>query len=192
MLWRILTPAQVHIVHFDSADKITQIRQYWDQGSLLKQIDVIGARSRNWPIREGSEQAKLIKSSAQVAQPDSAPSSRPSTATRGADEVSIRSRGSTNNAMNDPHASLSLFERHVFTSDGYPDWYKEALMVHELAHQWYGDSVTPRTPASGSAAPWSRANFAASKRPSTIPAPIWKKMISPGTSSIGSHPSPFT
>ncbi|WP_030891577.1 M1 family metallopeptidase [Streptomyces sp. NRRL F-5053] len=40
--------------------------------------------------------------------------------------------------------TLSLFERHVFTSDGYPDWYKEALMVHELAHQWYGDSVTPR------------------------------------------------
>ena len=35
----MLTPAQVHIVHFDSADKITQIRQYWDQGALLKQID---------------------------------------------------------------------------------------------------------------------------------------------------------
>ena len=107
----MLTAAQVHIVHFDSADKITQIRQYWDQGSLLKQIDVIGARSRNWPIREGPEQAKLIKSSAQFTQPDSAPSSRPSTASRGADEVSVRSRGSTNNAMNDPHASLSLFER---------------------------------------------------------------------------------
>ena len=74
-------------MHFDSADKITQIRQYWDQGSLLKQIDVIGARSRNWPIREGSEQAKLIKASAQLAQPDSAPNSRPSTASRGADEV---------------------------------------------------------------------------------------------------------
>lgn len=46
-------------------------------------------------------------------QPDSASVSRPSTAaSRGADDVSIssRSRGSTNNAMNDPHASLSLFQ----------------------------------------------------------------------------------
>ncbi|KAJ4363725.1 hypothetical protein N0V95_001041 [Ascochyta clinopodiicola] len=100
----------VHIVHFDSADKIVQVRQYWDQGSLLKQIDVIGARSRNWPIREGPEQAKLIQHSAQLVQPESAPSSRPSTASRGADEVSIRSRGSTANATNDPHASLSLFK----------------------------------------------------------------------------------
>ena len=40
------------MVHFDKSGKITQIRQYWDQGSLLKQIDVIGARSRNWPIRD--------------------------------------------------------------------------------------------------------------------------------------------
>jgi hypothetical protein len=125
----MLTPAQVHIVHFDSADKITQIRQYWDQGSLLKQIDVIGARSRNWPIREGSEQAKLIKSSAQLAQPDSAPSSRPSTAARGADEVSIRSRGSTNNAMNDPHASLSLFERRQIEEDELPSAHPTAPRV---------------------------------------------------------------
>lgn len=107
-------------MHFDSSGKITQIRQYWDQGSLLKQIDVIGARSRNWPIREGSEQAKLIKSSAQVVQPDSAPSSRPSTASRGADEVSIRSRGSTTNALNDPHASLSLFERRQIDEEELP------------------------------------------------------------------------
>ena len=125
----MLTPAQVHIVHFDSADKITQIRQYWDQGALLKQIDVIGARSRNWPIRECSEQAKLIKSSAQVAQPDSAPSSRPSTATRGPDEVSIRSRGSTNNAMNDPHASLSLFERRQIEENELPSAHPTAPRV---------------------------------------------------------------
>ena len=101
------------MVHFDNAGKITQIRLYWDQGALLKQIDVIGARSRNWPIRDSTEQSRLIASSSKaVAQPESVPSSRPSTASRGADEVSIasRSRGSTNNAMNDPHASLSLFQ----------------------------------------------------------------------------------
>jgi len=126
---RTVTFPMVHIVHFDSADKITQIRQYWDQGALLKQIDVIGARSRNWPIRECSEQAKLIKSSAQVAQPDSAPSSRPSTATRGPDEVSIRSRGSTNNAMNDPHASLSLFERRQIEENELPSAHPTAPRV---------------------------------------------------------------
>ncbi|KAF3001544.1 hypothetical protein E8E13_009586 [Curvularia kusanoi] len=126
---RTVTFPMVHIVHFDSADKITQIRQYWDQGSLLKQIDVIGARSRNWPIREGPEQAKLIKASAQLAQPDSAPSSRPSTAARGADEVSIRSRGSTNNAMNDPHASLSLFERRQIEENELPSAHPTAPRV---------------------------------------------------------------
>ncbi|MEV7417340.1 M1 family metallopeptidase [Streptomyces sp. NPDC089919] len=41
--------------------------------------------------------------------------------------------------------TLSLFERSLFTSPAYPEWYVEAVMVHELAHQWFGDSVTPRT-----------------------------------------------
>ncbi|GGT13681.1 MULTISPECIES: M1 family metallopeptidase [Streptomyces] len=41
--------------------------------------------------------------------------------------------------------TLSLFESGLFAGDGYPEWYVEAVMVHELAHQWFGDSVTPRT-----------------------------------------------
>ncbi|MBT2468354.1 M1 family metallopeptidase [Streptomyces sp. ISL-66] len=42
--------------------------------------------------------------------------------------------------------TLSLFERGLFAGgSGYPDWYVESVMVHELAHQWFGDSVTPRT-----------------------------------------------
>ncbi|MFF8673229.1 M1 family metallopeptidase [Streptomyces sp. NPDC015242] len=41
--------------------------------------------------------------------------------------------------------TLSLFERELFTEPGYPAWYVESIMVHELAHQWFGDSVTPRT-----------------------------------------------
>ncbi|MEU7487674.1 M1 family metallopeptidase [Streptomyces sp. NPDC042319] len=41
--------------------------------------------------------------------------------------------------------TLSLFEKHLFTTDKLPAWYVESLMVHELAHQWFGDSVTPRT-----------------------------------------------
>ncbi|MFJ4778797.1 M1 family metallopeptidase [Streptomyces sp. NPDC088762] len=41
--------------------------------------------------------------------------------------------------------TLSLFEHSLFSGEGYPEWYVEAVMVHELAHQWFGDSVTPRT-----------------------------------------------
>lgn len=41
--------------------------------------------------------------------------------------------------------TLSLFEKNLFTSRSLPSWHKEAVMVHELAHQWLGNSVTPRT-----------------------------------------------
>lgn len=43
--------------------------------------------------------------------------------------------------------TLSLFEHGLFAGEaaGYPQWYVESVMVHELAHQWFGDSVTPRT-----------------------------------------------
>ncbi|MFI9720146.1 M1 family metallopeptidase [Streptomyces sp. NPDC052396] len=41
--------------------------------------------------------------------------------------------------------TLSLFERDLFSRATLPDWYVESVMVHELAHQWFGDSVTPRT-----------------------------------------------
>ncbi|MGV9347424.1 M1 family metallopeptidase [Streptomyces spiralis] len=40
--------------------------------------------------------------------------------------------------------TLSLFERDLFTDPAYPKWYVESVMVHELSHQWFGDSVTPR------------------------------------------------
>nr|WP_314176800.1 M1 family metallopeptidase [Streptomyces sp. DSM 40971] len=40
--------------------------------------------------------------------------------------------------------TLSLFEKQLFTSRAVPSWYKESVMVHELSHQWLGDSVSPR------------------------------------------------
>ncbi|MFF4954778.1 M1 family metallopeptidase [Streptomyces chattanoogensis] len=39
--------------------------------------------------------------------------------------------------------TLSLFEKDLFTTGRIPDWYIESVMVHELAHQWFGDSVSP-------------------------------------------------
>ncbi|CAM5739627.1 Aminopeptidase N OS=Streptomyces alboniger OX=132473 GN=CP975_26710 PE=3 SV=1 [Streptomyces alboniger] len=57
--------------------------------------------------------------------------------------------------------TLSLFERDLFTEGDYPKWYVESIMVHELAHQWFGDSVSPRT--------WSDLWLTRGTRPGTRP-----------------------
>lgn len=86
-----------HIVAFNSAGKIVQIRQSWDQGSLLKQVDVIGRSGRNWPIRDGNEQIKLIAKCVK------------GEASASGGDVPLRSRATSTNAMRDPHTSLNLF-----------------------------------------------------------------------------------
>ncbi|KAK3394126.1 hypothetical protein B0H63DRAFT_37167 [Podospora didyma] len=97
---RIVYLVITHIVTFDGEGKITQIRQSWDQGSLLKQLDVIGKSGRNWPIRDSKDQigliARCIKSNGVPAEPTP-------------QELVNRSRGNSNNILRDPHASLSLF-----------------------------------------------------------------------------------
>ncbi|TDZ60813.1 hypothetical protein C8034_v005958 [Colletotrichum sidae] len=91
----------MHVVNFDSEGKIAQIRQSWDQGALLKQCDIIGKSGRNWPIRDSQEQIKLITKGLKAAgKIESVPDTN---------ELINRSRGNSNNALRDPHASLSLF-----------------------------------------------------------------------------------
>lgn len=85
---------------FDGEGKIAQIRQSWDQGSLLKQLDVIGKTGRNWPIRDSKDQIGLITRCVKGVE-----------GAAGVQETSARNRTRTNssNIMRDPHASLALF-----------------------------------------------------------------------------------
>lgn len=88
-----------HIVTFNPEGKLQQIRQSWDQGSLLKQLDIIGKSGRNWPIRDAKDQIKLIASSLKAS----------GELTAADNSSAARSRGNSNNALRDPHASLALF-----------------------------------------------------------------------------------
>lgn len=88
--------AQFHVVTFDADGKITTIQQSWDQGAMLKQLDVIGKTGRNWPIRDSQDQIKLItKTRGQAADPITAKT-----------QTVQRPRENSTNATRDPHATL--------------------------------------------------------------------------------------
>ncbi|KAI5276272.1 hypothetical protein E4T47_00911 [Aureobasidium subglaciale] len=59
----VATLPMVHVVQYDGQGKISQIRLYWDQSTMLRQVDAIGKSGRNWPIRDGTNQIKTIKQS---------------------------------------------------------------------------------------------------------------------------------
>lgn len=81
------------------------IQQSWDQGALLKQLDVIGKTGRNWPIRDSKEQIKLItKAGGKSGEPTSS-------------QTVQRSRENSTNALRDPHATLHNFN----PREGEPD-----------------------------------------------------------------------
>ncbi|KAL8718224.1 MAG: hypothetical protein Q9225_004613 [Loekoesia sp. 1 TL-2023] len=109
---QLVTLPIIHVAQFDAQQKIQQLRLFWDQGSLLKQIEVIGSRGKNWPIRDGKDHIKLIASSAAALSPNG--TSRPTMSNGSGDpsEVVISSKPTEarKNATRDPHASLSLFQ----------------------------------------------------------------------------------
>lgn len=79
---------------------------------MLKLVDVIGSRARNWPIRDGKDQARLIASSSAVGSQNNGPTR--TDARNGLPDQNERSGpnkpiASSKNVTGDPHASLSLF-----------------------------------------------------------------------------------
>ncbi|KAK8056726.1 hypothetical protein PG993_001953 [Apiospora rasikravindrae] len=80
----------MHIVTFDNEGKIVQIRQSWDQGAMLKQVDVIGKTGRNWPIRDSQEQIKMITNAAKSVS-DAVPAQKKA-------DPAVRPRGEPNNS----------------------------------------------------------------------------------------------
>ncbi|KAK4545714.1 hypothetical protein LTR36_002668 [Oleoguttula mirabilis] len=107
---RTVTFPMVHFVRFDAQKKIKQIRLYWDQGTLLKQVEAIGKSGRNWPIRDGSNQIDAVNKSVKAAGATPA-NDGACPHLRSANDVFIsqHKKRESVSATGDPHASLSLF-----------------------------------------------------------------------------------
>jgi hypothetical protein len=78
----------------------------WDQGSLLKQLDIIGQSGRNWPIRDTREQLTLLQNAIKASRA-AAPAAAPATQAAEPKKLPIHARSSSH-ATGDPHASLHL------------------------------------------------------------------------------------
>jgi hypothetical protein len=94
----------VHVVNFEG-NLIKEARLYWDQANILKQLNVIGRSGRNWPIRDGAEQIKMISDSIAC---HSVNTQNGNHTTGASTPERSRSKGPAN-ATRDPHASLHLF-----------------------------------------------------------------------------------
>lgn len=76
-----------------AGERIRSIRIFWDQATVLKQIDVIGTRGRGWPIYDGPEQSRFLKEG-------------PKPELNQKSDAGPRATTGTH----DPHASLNLYE----------------------------------------------------------------------------------
>ena len=98
----------LHVVGFDGEGKIKQIRLYWDQGTLLKQVEAIGRTGRNWPIRDGKAQCehivKSVKAGANSSNNNTSNTSKTPLASRDPNEVATNNQhkpsSTTTNARN--------------------------------------------------------------------------------------------
>lgn len=106
---RIVTFPLIHIVSFDSNGKIAQMRLYWEQGTLLKQVEAIGRTGRNWPIREGKKLVEAVKASVDATGQASNGSAGNGLRSQRDVVVDSHKRGDSVSATRDPHASLALF-----------------------------------------------------------------------------------
>lgn len=95
---RTVTFPVMHVVGFDGDGKIQQVRLYWDQGTLLRQVEAIGRTGRNWPIREGQAQIDAITKSVKLTASTTVVANQ-------------HKKRESESVTRDPHASLALFER---------------------------------------------------------------------------------
>lgn len=117
---REVTFPLTHVVTYDAQSKIQQIRLYWDQGTLLKQVEAIGRTGRNWPIRDGKAQADFVVASVKAGNSNSAANNGKPLPARGPNENLIKEHGKRDSVSvtRDPHASLSLFAERDVNDDG--------------------------------------------------------------------------
>lgn len=117
---REVTFPVTHVVSYTGEGKIRQIRLYWDQGTLLKQVEAIGKTGRNWPIRDGKAQVDAVTASVKTGGGQPPQSNGKPLGARNPNEVVIRehSKRDSISATRDPHASLSLFAERDPNEDG--------------------------------------------------------------------------
>ncbi|KAK5722945.1 hypothetical protein LTR17_014158 [Elasticomyces elasticus] len=108
---KIVTFPLVHVVRLGEDQKIKQIRLYWDQGTLLRQVEAIGKSGRNWPIKDGQAQIHSINKSLKAggSNTDVSISSAPAAVSKSDIVIQQHKKRESVSATNDPHASLALF-----------------------------------------------------------------------------------
>ncbi|KAL2862040.1 hypothetical protein BJX68DRAFT_15878 [Aspergillus pseudodeflectus] len=118
LLDRVAKFPTIHIVRFNSQNQIQSVRVYWDQASLLKQVEVIGNRSRSWPVRDADKQTRLIRLASNSAPADNgAPQVKPSS-TANKDDVPQAPPSPGKKHIKDPYAADSLFDLISPSKDG--------------------------------------------------------------------------
>ncbi|KAL2818136.1 hypothetical protein BJX63DRAFT_419398 [Aspergillus granulosus] len=114
LLDRVAKFPTIHIVRFNSQNQIQSIRVYWDQASLLKQVEVIGNRARNWPVRDADKQTRLIKLASNSILADNGvtpvPEVKPSSTAREDDVPQAAPSSPGKKHIKDPYAADSLFD----------------------------------------------------------------------------------